>query len=259
MYIDSMDKRLFKQILIALIFILIVAVPVYFGFFSGPSEPISSPPPPIAEPVILLEKLFKVDEFDYDFLVQIRNPNAGFGAPEVMYELRLFNAAGQEIFETTGSTFLLPGQTRYETISPIGALEEPESFDFRIVGADWQKVGEFVPPGLLSVKNANYSEVRPPEQGFSKITGSISNDSNFDFEKVDVYAVLFNGQNIPIAVSKTDIRTFLSRTESFFEVKWSRPLGDGMSRFEVHPYTNVLRNDNFIKEHGAQERFQRFY
>ena len=254
-----MDKRFLKQILIASIFILIVAGPIYFRFFSGPSESLPSPLPNIAEPVIILEKLFKVDELDYDFLVQIKNPNVDFGASEVMYEFRLFNASGQTIFERTNSNFLLPGQTRYEIISPIRIGEEAVDFDFRIIEADWQKIDDFVLPSLLSVKNTNYSEVEPPEQGFSKIAGSVSNDSNFDFEKVDVYAVLLDEQNIPIAVNKTDIRTFLSKTERSFEVKWFKSFEENVSRFEVNPYTNVLRNENFIKEHGSQERFQKFY
>ena len=254
-----MDRRLFKQVFIASIFILIVAVPVYFGFFSGKAEPTPAPGPIIAEPVILLEKLFMVSDFDYDFFVQIRNSNTGFGASQVSYELRLFDSAGQTVFEKSDSTFLLPGQTRYEIISPISLDAEAADFDFRLTGADWQKVTEFVLPSLLSLKNVNYSEVRPPEQGFSKLTGAVSNGSNFDFEIADVYAVLFDDRNDPIAVSKTDIRTFLSKTERFFEVKWFSPFDGEVSRFEVSPYTNVLRNDNFIKEHGTQERFQEFY
>lgn len=259
LYIVSMDKRLLKQILIASIFVLIIAVPVYFGFFSGEPEATSAPTPAIFEPAILLEKLFKVNDLDYDFLVQIRNPNAGFGAAELTYELRLFGAAGQVVFEQAGSTFLLPGQTRYEIISPIRPDAEAVGFDFRVVGADWQRVDDFVLPSLLSVRGPGYSEVQPPEQGFSEITGSVFNDSSFDFETVDVYGVLFDGRNEPIAVSRTDIRTFLSKTDRSFEVKWFSPFDGEVARFEVVPYINVLRNQNFIKEHGIQERFQEFY
>lgn len=253
-----MDKRLLKQVIIASVFVLIIALPVYLSFFSGPSEPLSSPAPIIAEPIIILEKLFKVDDFDYDFLVQIRNPNVDFGASEVMYELRLFNDSGQALFETAGSTFLLPGQNRHEIISPIRLGEEAVDFDFRIVGADWQRIDGFVLPSLL-LKDINYYEVKPPEQGFSKMTGSVFNDSSFDFDRVDVHAVLFDELNVPIAVSRTDIRTFISKTERSFEIKWFSPFEGKVSRFEVNPYTNVLRNDNFIKEHGTQERFQEFY
>lgn len=254
-----MDQRLLKQILIALIFFLIVAVPVYFGFFSKEAEPLTSLTPSITPPIVVLEKLFKVDSLDYDFLAEIRNPNVNFGASSVIYHLRLFDSAGQTIFEKTGSTFLLPGQTRYEIISPIRLEAEAVGFDFRIIEADWQLIDEFVLPGLLSVKNLDYSDIKAPEQGFSKINGSVSNNSNFDFDKVDVYAVLFDERNVPIAVSRTDIRTFLSKTERFFEIKWFKPFKDEVSRFEVNPYSNVLRNENFIKEHGTQERFQKFY
>lgn len=253
-----MDKRLLKQVFIASVFILIIAIPVYFGFFSGPPEPLPDSAPVIAEPSVLLERLFKVTDFDYDFLARIRNPNSDFGASEVTYELRLFNASGQALFETTGSTFLLPGQTRYQIISPIKLGEEAVDFDFRITEVDWQGIDGFVLPSLL-LKDVNYSEVKPPEQGFSKMTGSVFNDSSFDFEKVDVYAVLFDESNAPIAVNRTDIRTFISKTERSFEIKWFSPFEGKVGRFEVNPYTNVLRNENFIKEHGTQERFQEFY
>ena len=252
-----MDKRILKQTVIASVFFIVIAVPVYFRFFDRPAAP--PPAPAIGPPEILLQKLFKVDEFDYDFLVQIRNPNVYFGASNVVYEFRLFDAAGQTVFAKKGATFLLPGQTRHEIISPLRPAASAAGFDFRVIEADWQKADQFVSPGLLSVKNQPYSEVKEPERGYSKISGSISNDSNFDFEKVDVYVVLFDDRNDPIAVGKTDIRTMLAKTERFFEVKWFKPFAGSVSGLEINPYTNVLRNDNFIKEHGGQEKFQKFY
>ena len=108
------------------------------------------------------------------------------------------------------------------------------------------------------VKNKKYSFLEPG-QGFSKLEATLLNNSSFDFEYVDVFAVLFSQEGEILAVGKTDIRTFSAKTERFFEIKWIAPFSGEAARAEVYPYTDVFKNENFIKEYGAQERFQKFY
>lgn len=254
-----MDQRLLKQISIAFIFFGLVGSFVYFGFFFGEEDRPQATPLVINPPQIVFQNLLRVSDLDYDFLAELRNPNADFGAASLVYELELFDQAGDLVASRRNSTFLRPGQTKYEIISPIKTSRPAAGFNFRIVNAEWQRLEEFVSSDLFSVKNQTYSEIEPSETGFSKVGGAVSNDSNFDFDKVDVYVVLFGEGNNPIAVNKTDIRTFLSRTDRFFEVKWAEPFSGEVSRVEVNAYTDVFKNENFIKEYGTQEKFQRFY
>ena len=60
-------------------------------------------------------------------------------------------------------------------------------------------------------------------------------------------------------MNRTDIRTFLAKTDRFFEVKWLDQFSGSVSRVEINAYTDVFKSENFIREHGTQEKFQRFY
>lgn len=250
--------RLLKQVIIAFVFFLIIGSITYFYSIKDFPEP--TPAPLIFQTLkVISEHLFKVGDLDYDFLIEIKNPNTEFGATDVFYELNLFDRASELITVKRGAINFLPGQTRYEIISPIIVDREISNAEFKIISVSWQKLKEYIPQSLFSVKNQEYSQVKLPEQGFSKLIGTLANNSNFDFDRVDIYIVLFNELNSPIAVQRTDIRTFLAKTDRFFEVKWSKSFNGRVIRIETDAYTNVFKNENFIKEYGTQEKFQKFY
>lgn len=249
--------RLLKQIIIAVAFFIIIGSIVYLSFMRDAFEPMVQPTVLIQPPLILSQRLLKVKDFDYDFLVEVRNPNPDFGATIVSYKLDLFGRSGELIAMKTGSINLLPGQTRYEIVSPIIVDKEISNAEFKIIDAAWERLKEFIPQSLFLVKNQEYAFL-PAGQG-SRLKATLSNNSNFDFDRVDVHVILFNEENDVLAVSRTDIRTFLAKTDRFFEVKWSPRFSGSVSRMEINAYTDVFKSENFIREHGTQEKFQRFY
>lgn len=252
-------SRLSKQIIIAAVFFIIVGLIIYFSFVKNALEPTTPPAVSIQPLEISSQKLLKVSNLDYDFLVEIRNPNTDFGAAEVSYELNLFGQNGELVALKSGSISLLPGQTRYEIISSLIVDREIFNAVFRVSNASWEKLSQFIPQNLFLVKNQEYLKIKPPEQGYSKLKGTLFNNSNFDFDRVDIHIVLFDGAGIPIAVNKTDVRTFLAKTDRFFEVKWLNSFSGLVARVEINAYTNVFQNKNFIKVYGTQEKFQKFY
>ena len=253
MIILSGMPRLLKQIIIAAVFFGAVGLVVYYSFFMESREPVITPAISIQPPIVVSQKLLKIGPLDYDFLAVLKNPNFDFGATDVIYEAVLFGQAGNLINTLTGSISLLPGQTRYEIISSIKTAQEISNIVFKITNADWQKLKEYIPQVLFSVKNQEY-EQNPP-----RLKGTLSNKSNFDFDQVDIHVVLFDESNEVLAVNKTDVRTFLAGTDRFFEVMWLKPVEGRVNRIQIDAYTDVLKNENFLKEHGTQEKFQKFY
>ena len=63
----------------------------------------------------------------------------------------------------------------------------------------------------------------------------------------------FNG------VGKTDIRTFVAKSERGFNVAWPFALSRNVARQDVEASTNLFENSNFIKSYGSPEKFQKFY
>lgn len=249
-------SRLLKQIIIATIFFIIVGLIVYSSFLKGVHEPVMTPAVSVKPPVIVSQKLLKISNFDYDFLAEIRNPNFDFGATGISYELELFGQNNELVLAKNGLVSLLPGQTRYEIISPLAVDQEIFAAKFKLIDASWERLKEFVPQNLFSVRNQEF-KILPSGQGLVRAT--LSNDSNFDFDRVDIQIILFDENDEVLAVNRTDIRTFLAKTGRFFEVKWAVPFRSPIGRIEINAYTDIFKNENFIKEHGTQEKFQRFY
>lgn len=272
-----LDYRLQKQIIIASVFLGIILVLIYFLFIRPATSPnvlcfnnkkdnkeegvdcggICKKPCLVIKPLkIVSKKLFKIENFDYDFLVIIQNPNFDLGGDEINYELELFNKEDQIIDVKKGSFFIMPGQTRYEIISPIKTNQEIYRAEFKIGNPKWEKLKEFISQPIFSLK---YQEYLPPSgEDSPRLKGVLTNNSSFSFNKTDVYVVLYDNNNVPIAVNKTNIHTFLSQTDRFFEVRWLRPFIGEVNRIDVQAYTNVFQNDNFFREKNDQEEFQKF-
>ena len=88
--------------------------------------------------------------------------------------------------------------------------------------------------------------------------GVVFNDSNYDFDSVDVSIVLFDSSNTIVGVNRTEIRTLLAKTERSYKVTWPSQITN-VARTSVQVSTNLFENSNFIKSYGTQERFQEFY
>lgn len=250
--------RLLKQVIIALIFLALIGSTIYF--FSMKGAPFAAPSPAVLIGPLLVssQKLLKVGDKDYDFLAEIKNPNFDFGAADVFYELNLFDSGSGLIIAKRGSMSLLPGQSRFEVVSPIITKAEISRAEFKITSVTWERLKEFIPQNLFSVKNQKYS-LLPHSQGFSRFSGTLFNNSNFNFDRVDVLVVLYGLDGDILAVNKTDARTMLAKTERFFEVKWPASFKGEVSRIEISAHTDIFKNSNFLKEHGTEEKFQNFY
>ncbi len=250
--------RFLKQVIIALIFFSVLGSIIYFTFFKKTEEPLPTPQVSARSLEVLSSQLLKIKNFDYDFIAEIKNPNLDLGAAGVVYELKLFDKDSLLINVRNGSMSFLPGQIRYEIISPIITEKEISRTEFKIINVYWEKLRDFIPRGLFLIKNQEYLPLSL-EQDFSRLRATVFNNSNFDFDRVDVSVILFDENDKAIAVNKTDIRTFIKGTDRFFEVKWPDKFEGKVDRIEVNAYTDIFSNNNFIREYGTQEKFQEFY
>ena len=211
---------------------------------------------------VMSQKLIEVRPGDYDFVAQINNPNSLFGSSRVGYQLN-FGA-----LQKTGTFYISPGQTRFVIVPGIRAANPVEGsaqgrvpvgvadVSINITEVEWQRVETFE---YISFPVQRKGYVVVDQNGiFSELEAVVLNGSDFDFDKVEVGVILFSAEGEIVAVNKTDIRTFLSRTERYFKVGWPVELPE-VNRQDVEVLTNVFENANFIRRHGAQEKFQKYY
>lgn len=263
-----MDGRAQKQVIIGLVSLLIlggIGYSIYSGLVTevsctdgiknGQEEGLDcgilacgkACEPAIMPINIISSKFFKVGEGDYDFVAQISNPNTSYGASRVEYHLDAFNYRG--------ATYILPGQTKWLVLTALKSPSEASDIKLVIDSAQWEKLD--VPDNVVNfvLRRKDY---RPTSKG-SEMEAVLYNDSNFDFDKIDVAVILFDDTGSVVGVGRTEIRTFVSKSERGFNAYWPFALSGNVVRQDVEALTNLFENSNFIKSYGSQEKFQKFY
>jgi len=263
---NHMDGRVSKQLIIGLVFILILGGTGY-GIYSGLQTKATCTDGvqngkeegidcgalacgkacelAIMSINIISSQFFQIGPGDYDFVAQISNPNVSYGASRIEYGLG----------SSSGSFYILPGQTKWIVLTALKIPDGVEGIQFVIKNAQWEKLD--MPNNTVNfvLKSKNYH----PVQKGTQLDAILYNDSNFDFDKIDVAVILFDDAGSIIGASKTDIRTFVSKSERGFNVVWPFTLSENATRQEVEASTNLFENSNFIKSYGSQEKFQKFY
>ena len=255
-------RRKRKQAIIAVIFFLIVGglgFLIYRGVRPPSVEPTPNPTINLAPIQVVDRWLLNVENNDYDFLAKVTNPNTDYGSPDVEYEISFFNTSGTKISQKTGSFYILPGQTKYIIDSPLKFQERISRADFSIKSVDWQKLSSLAMTGVsLVVRNSSYNSIL--QSGiFAKVGGDVLNNSDFDLNKVNVSVVLFDLENNPLAIGRTEINTFLAKTSRGFEITWFVPFVGDVVRVDAEANTDIFENSNFLRQYGGQERFKQMY
>lgn len=271
-----MDNRLQKQVFIAFIFIIIfgaIGLGIYNSFQVKPTcfDNIQNEKeegvdcgllacgktcePSIMPITVSLIKLFRVANGDYDFIAQVSNPNFNYGAPEISYNLILLDQNNSEVSRQNGQFYILPGQTKYIVTISLKSPTDLSSAKLEIKSAKWEKID--LPDGGVTFA----LQAKDFKQGTNRsdLSGILFNNSNFDFDRVEVSAILFDDSGNVLGVNETDIRTFLSKSRRGFSVFWPFPINGQVTRTDIEASTNLFKNSNFIKSYGTQEKFQKFY
>ena len=203
---------------------------------------------------IISSRLFNVGQGDYDFVARIYNPNTSYGAPRVEYSIDAFNYRG--------STYILPGQTKWIVLTALKIPNGVEDVQLVIKNAQWEKLDMPANTVNFVLRRKDYHPIQkglPAGETGTELNAVLYNDSNFDFDKIDIAVILFDDAGNIIGVNKTDIRTFVSKSERGFSVVWPFALSGNVARQDIEVSTNLFENSNYIKSYGTQEKFQKFY
>jgi len=208
---------------------------------------------PIQAIVVQNIQWIKTPVNDFDVAVLAYNPNVDYGADSVEYDLVILDSANQEITRQTLSFYMLPGQTKYIVLTSIKNIPDGSSAGVQIKSISWQKVSSQEVINFIISR-----EMTTFESNQTAYQAVITNNSNFDFDSIDVNVVVTDSSGTIIATNKTNFQTFLSNTERGIKVTWPFVLQTGF-RIQVEVSTNVFNNANFLKRNGTQEKFQQYY
>lgn len=205
------------------------------------------------------KKIVSGEAGKYDLLVKIKNPNSQLGVSKFEYSFNLVDSAGKIIVQNPGSSFILPGQTKYILAFNLSPQENPDSLDFSISSFEWSKFTQFKEPDIIvNAKNFNLSG--GGETGYANLEAKLKNQSGYDFHKISAYAVIRNGSGDPIALNQTNFNDVLSGEEREMHFNWNNsfPVNPVSAKVEIVPEVDVFENSNFLKATGESGKYDGF-
>jgi hypothetical protein len=204
------------------------------------------------------------NEGTIDLGAQIKNPNVSWGVKKFDYTFVLKGADGRELGRVAGSSFILPGETRW-IIRPGGGKDFPlvrlpasggvadVALEIsKISSRDWQKLRQFAQDASILSKNLRFERVAPPRTGFAELRGEVENRSSFLVDQVEINAVLWGGGNTVLAIGQTAARTLQPGETRAFTISWPAAFPGTVARWEAWGHANFLNDATFVKQFGAQ-------
>ena len=213
----------------------------------------------IVDPSDTLESLEVIDVYYFnkpagkiDIAILLKNPNPDHGADEFNYTLTI-KAGDTTVKEIKGSSYILPQEQKYIVLlnqEPGGNFTDIE---MNISSSSWTRLNEFF---SLNLEVFDIKLERLPEENafYARLAAFVRNNSIFGLTDIKVVGVLLDSSGEPLAVSRTSIQTVLEGEMREVEMFWPNQISLGaVASTDVKAYSNVLKNDNFVREYGVDE------
>jgi len=158
---------------------------------------------------------FKIREGEYSVVAHIENPNGDVGVQRLPYRFKFFDSSGNILTEVAGVSYAEPTESFPIFEGPVYLSTEPARVEFEFaeeplfVKAERNEEILFVENSTLSS-----SETAP------KISTLVSNTSIQALSDVNAVAVVYDGADTPVAVSKTDIEYLSSGARERITFTW---------------------------------------
>jgi hypothetical protein len=192
-----------------------------------------------------------------DLYALVENPNQNFGVALLPYKFSVYDATGNLVVEKFGKTFILPQQKRYIIEQAVPLKAPANEVKLIIDEPTWTELTNYETPNI-GIKNRVYRQSHPDEGGFMTLEGLIVNASSYDFDKVEVLAILRDQNQSVVAVGRSIHNTIRSGDERIFRIVWpSENLALSNASVEAYVLTNVFDNDNFLKAYGVTAKFKK--
>jgi hypothetical protein len=193
-------------------------------------------------------------ENKYDVVATIQNPNPLYGGEKVYYTVEILDGNGIVLDKRDGETFILPNESKYIMEVGLETNQKPATAKVAVNDVKWIKFTEFDNPQII-VKNQRFGLV-DKGSNFAEAFGLVSNDSPYDFHNVNVYVILKDERDIPVAINKTQMRTLNAGTQREFRLIWPHQFPGNIKSAQMQTETNIFDSLNFLKTYLPSGKYQ---
>lgn len=222
--------------------------------------------PPLVEDVkIEWAAALKDGSNNYDLIAKIVNTNRHWGAISVNYKFIIYGINGDIIDTKTGRTYIVPlgfsegGGVKYVIDNNYSLDREISKVDFELDDFRWSEVRDVLELPELSVdtiviKDKEYGSSESGNEYFY-VYGVTENTSKYSFRMIDIYAVVYDKDNNPIAAGKTDQWTVGSGGGWEFRIFWNDKFEGEAARVDYVAETNIYDQSNFMRNYGTGKKY----
>ena len=206
--------------------------------------------------ILWAQGLYVKDGF-YDLAAKIKNPNQNYGSGKISYSFNFYDKSNNLIGQKKGAAYILPQQTKYLIFPKVESPAPLKKVELLFEPIKWQKLKDYQPSELIiSRKEYSLSSLNQPAK--SQVSGLVTNKTNFDFDRIDIDVLLFNQDGKLIGLNITQANTLPAGQERQFVVSWVEPLKEPVALIEAEAETNLFDSLNYMKRYGAPEKFREY-
>lgn len=212
-------------------------------------------------------KFVKDGENNYDLIAKLSNGNSQWGISSVDYKFSVYDKNDRIVGARSGKTYTMPAGflentgAKYLVEDNFKTSEEIKKVDLEMHNFNWSEV-KVKDDKPLAELNKKIIEVVDQKYGFVEngnefyyAYGVTKNTSAYSFFMIDIKVVLFDSDDEPIAVGKTDQWTLGVGQGWEFTIHWKNPFGKKVDRAEFEAETNVFNSANFMKIYGTGRKY----
>jgi hypothetical protein len=183
-----------------------------------------------------------------DVVARIKNENVRAGTGDYPVTLVVKDATGAVISSVDQAAYVLPGGVQYLAFLSVPI---PSDKEFKTVEIQTPKNTELtqLPDAArlpdFSVFLRDKTQVQVGTQRFEQQTGIVTNNSTFDWEKVEVTSVALDTNGNIVGIGKTFVGKLLLGEQREFTLAWPVP-NTASSRVVAIATTNIYSDENVV-------------
>lgn len=171
----------------------------------------------------------------------VENPNLDLASEELRYTFNFFNSSNQQVYTSSGVSYLLPNQKRWLVVPRVETLEVLSRAELEIEDPAWQK--RLSVPEVELKMNEPYTYQQ--ESPLATITeGSVINNSPYSLRQVSLVVVLYGANNQVLAVSTREEYTLRPYERRAYIMQWPGINRSAVTKIGLEAYTNSLDPNN---------------
>ena len=193
----------------------------------------------------------------YDVLSKVYNPNDEIGALSFQYVFILKDASGNILAEKSGTSFILPQETKSLMELNIPLTGVPATVTFTASNAEWKRFSGYQDKPQINIYQRRYDQISSGA-GFGEAYGLVSNESPYDFRSLSVKVILRDEAGKLLAVNMTEMRSVKANEERDFRLLWPAAFPGTVATVEMEADADIYNSDNFMQQHLPGGKFQEF-